>query len=53
MKVKVQAVTVTDDGQETTPFGQKNSCGFARVVFQESSEPFLTVNRACTPFVCS
>ena len=23
MKVKVQAVTVTDDGQETTPFGQK------------------------------
>ena len=33
--------------------GPKNSCGFARVVFQEPSEPFATVNRACSPFVCS
>ena len=26
----------------------KNSCGFARVVFQESPEPFATPNRAFT-----
>lgn len=31
----------------------KYSCGFARVVFQEPSEPFSTVNRAYSPFVCS
>src|SRR5215831_21423383 len=26
----------------------KNSCGFARVVFQEAPEPFATLHRACT-----
>ena len=26
----------------------KNSCGFARVVFQEPSEPFTTLNGTCT-----
>ena len=30
---------------ETLP---KNSCGFARVVFQEPPEPFTTLNRAFT-----
>jgi hypothetical protein len=35
------------------PVWSKNSCGFARVVFQEPSEPFSTVHRACSPFVCS
>src|SRR5215470_3407276 len=31
----------------------KNSCGLALVVFQEAPEPFSTVNRTWTPFVCS
>ena len=31
----------------------KNSCGLALVVSQEPAEPFSTVNRACTPFICS
>jgi len=30
------------------PVWSKNSCGFARVVFQESPEPFATLYRACT-----
>src|ERR687888_1159586 len=30
----------------------KNSCGFVLVVFQQPPEPFSTVNRPCTPFVC-
>ena len=35
-----------------TPVWSKNSCGFVLVVFQKPAEPFSTVNRACTPFVC-
>ena len=31
-----------------TPVWSKNSCGFARVVFQESPEPFMTPHRAFT-----
>jgi hypothetical protein len=27
---------------------KKNSCGFARVVFQEPPEPFPALDRACT-----
>ena len=34
------------------PVWSKNSCGFVLVVFQKPAEPFSTVNRACTPFVC-
>ena len=30
----------------------KNSCGFVLVVFQKPAEPFSTMNRACTSFVC-
>jgi hypothetical protein len=32
--------------READPVWSKNSCGFAFVVFQESSEPFTTSNRA-------
>jgi type 1 fimbriae regulatory protein FimB len=35
------------------PVWSKNSCGLALVVFQEAPEPFSTVNRTWTPFVCS
>ena len=34
-----------------TPVWSKNSCGFARVVFQESPEPFTTLNGTCTLWV--
>src|SRR3989441_1354919 len=30
------------------PVGSKNSCGLARVVFQEPPEPFAALDRACT-----
>ena len=31
-----------------TPVWSKNSCGLARVVFQEPPEPFTTLNGTCT-----
>jgi hypothetical protein len=34
------------------PVWSKNSCGLILIVFQKSTEPFSTVNRACTPVVC-
>ena len=37
-----------DRGLARPPVWSKNSCGFARVVFQEPPEPFTTLNRACT-----
>src|SRR6266571_5250183 len=33
-------------GRPATPVGSKNSCSFARVVFQESPKPFATLHRA-------
>ena len=30
------------------PVGSKNSCGFARVVFEEPPEPFTTLHGSCT-----
>ena len=30
------------------PVWSKNSCGFARVVFQEPAELFMTLNGTCT-----
>jgi hypothetical protein len=30
------------------PIWSKNSCGFARMVFQEPPEPFTTLNQALT-----
>ena len=30
------------------PVGSKNSCGLARVVFQEPTEPFAALDGACT-----
>src|SRR5215510_1420971 len=30
------------------PVWSKNSCGFARIVFQEPPEPFATLHWACT-----
>ena len=36
--------TVENYGRDLV--GSKNSCGFARVVFQESPKPFATLHRA-------
>src|SRR5215813_15416874 len=34
-----------------SPVWSKNSCGLARVVFQQPAEPFATLNGACTLYV--
>src|SRR5262249_24483777 len=33
------------------PVGSKNSCGLARIVFQETSEAFTTPKTACVPSI--
>jgi hypothetical protein len=49
-----RTLTAVEFGQlAAVPVWSKNSCGLALVVFQEAPEPFSTVNRTWTPFVCS
>jgi len=48
---QTENTNVTPIAPEDLSLLDKNSCGLARVVFQEPPEPFMALDRACTLWV--